>query len=167
MRWPCVLVAVAALTAGCGDDRAATRQASAEELGRAEDVVRSYLDAAAREDRARLCELRTDGVLSRWGGQRACERRAKGLLLGPYRHSASRRLKRNLTRRGVGVDAAAAKVLDANTSGTGDGAGVWVDYGKAILKNGRAVGGSILTFELKREHGEYRIARVGFAAFAD
>jgi hypothetical protein len=108
-------LAAAALVSGCANDSATTRPTSAVELDRAEQVTRKYLDAAARGDRARLCALRTEGALSRWGGE----------------------------------------------------ASVWVDAGKTRLENGRAVGGEILAFELKREDAGYRIARVGFASFPD
>jgi hypothetical protein len=169
-RWALVGVA-AVLATGCAEraasDRAARLPADAAQLVRADEVGREYLDAAARNDHARLCALRTEGVLSRWGGRAACERRAKGLLLGPYRHSTPRALKLRRTHKGLAVDAAAAEVLPADTSGTGDEARVVVDFGKALVENGHAVGGEIIEVDLKREHGDYRVARVGFAVFAD
>jgi hypothetical protein len=160
MRWPCMLIgAVAVLGIGCAD---------ADRLMPANQVVREYLDAAARRDRSRVCALRTEGVLSRWGGQVACERRAKGLLLGPYqRRLTPRRVKMQLTRRGLTVDAAAAKVLPADTSEMGNEARVVVDFGKAYVQSGHAIGGEILEFDLKREDGQYRVAGVDFAVFAD
>ena len=158
------------LGTGCdqtASDRANGLPASAEQLARADQVAREYLDAAARGDRARLCGLRTQGALRRWGGRVACERRAKGLLVGPYRRSTPPVVEVRQTRKGQGVDAAAAEVLRGDTSGTGDEAAVWVDTGKARFENGHAVGGEILVIGLKQERGDYRVRTVGFASFAD
>jgi hypothetical protein len=169
-RWALLGVAVV-LGPGCGQevgsDRANGHPASAEQLARADRAAREYLDAAARGDRARLCALRTEGALSRWGGRAACGRPAKGLLVGPYRRSTPPEVEVRQTRKGQAVDAAAAEVLRADTSGTGDEAGVWVDFGKARFENGHAAGGEILVIGLKQERGEDRVARVGFASFAD
>ena len=125
------------------------------------------MDAAAKADASRLCALRTTGSVSRWGGREACEHRAKGLLLGPYRHSTPQTLKMRLTRRGQAVDAAAARILPADTSVTGDDARVVVDFGNAFIEDGRASGGDVIEIDLKLERGDYRVARVGFASFAD
>jgi hypothetical protein len=169
-RWALLGVA-AVLGPGCGQEMASDRAnglpASAQQLAHADQVSREYLDAVARGDRARLCALRTEGAVSRWGGGAACERRAKGLLLGPYRHSTRRSLKMHLTQKGQAVDAGAAEVLPTDTSGRGDEARVVVDFGKALVENGHATGGEIIEIDLKQERGDYRVARVGFAAFAD
>lgn len=72
-----------------------------------------------------------------------------------------------LTRKGQAVDAAAARVLPADSSGTGDDARVVVDFGKAYVEDGHANGGEVIEIDLKREDGDYRVARVGFAVFPD
>jgi hypothetical protein len=164
----CALAGLAAaLCAGCEQDGATGHPPSPERLAHANEVAGDYLDAAAEADASRLCALRSEGAVSRWGGRIACEHRAKGLLLGPYRHVTPHRLKMRLARKGQAVGAAAARVLPVDTSGTDDDARVVVDYGRAYVKDGHAYGGEIIEIDLKYEAGDYRVARVGFAEFAD
>ena len=42
-----------------------------------------------------------------------------------------------------------------------------IDFDKAILEDGHAVGGEILEMDLISQGDNYKVARLGFAAFAD
>jgi hypothetical protein len=147
--------------AGCGSTES---DADGDEANR---VARAYLDAAAERDYARLCSLRTEGSVARWGGRDGCERRAVGLVLGPYRHVTPQTLRARLERKGAAVDAATAAVLPEDTEVTDGEARVVVDAGRALVEDGHAVGDEVIEIDLKRERERWRVARVGFASFAD
>ena len=133
----------------------------------ANDVAGAYLRAAAHGDVERLCALRTDGSLRWWGGRRGCERRAKGIAVGPLPRTLDRRTRLGIQRKALDVDARTAQVLPADTTVQGEDARVVVDFGEAFLEDGHAVGGEIIEVDLKHAGDRYRIARVGFAVFAD
>jgi hypothetical protein len=143
--------------AGCSSDR----------NERAESVARTYLRAAAEGDVARLCALRTDAALRRWGGEAGCKREAKGIAIDPPRAGVSKVVRGRLQKKAATVRPGAAKVLPSDTSTTDETARVVIDYGEAMLEDGHAVGGEILEMELELQGEEYRVAGLGFAAFAD
>jgi hypothetical protein len=153
-----IAVAIAA-TSGCGGGRG--------DEGRATDFARDYLRTAANGNVHELCALRTDAALRRWGGQAACERRAKGLAIDPLPPRVGPRLRRALNRKALAVNPRSANVVPDDTSITNDRARVVIDFGKAILDDGRAVGGEILEMDLRSQDDDYMVTRLGFAAFAD
>lgn len=137
------LIAAAALLAtgcdgrGAGEIVGGDRPADAEDLSRASQVAREYLAAAGDGDTERLCDLRTRRT--------GCERAAEQLPVNP----------------------ASARVVPEETTGMGRRARVVIDFGEAALDSGRVVGGEILEMDLRLENGEYRVARLGLASFAD
>ena len=50
---------------------------------------------------------------------------------------------------------------------TNDRARVVIDFGEAVLEDGHAVGGEILEMDLESQGDNYKVERLGFAAFAD
>jgi hypothetical protein len=84
---------------GCGADE------------RANDLARDYLRAAAEGDVKRVCALRTDGALRRWGGQAACERHAKGLAVDPPPPRVGPGLRHRLKKKALAVNPRAASVV--------------------------------------------------------
>jgi hypothetical protein len=140
---------------GCGADE------------RANDLARDYLRAAAEGDVKRVCALRTDGALRRWGGQAACERHAKGLAVDPPPPRVGPGLRHRLKKKALAVNPRAASVVPDDTSTTPDQARVVIDFGKAMIEDGHAVGGEILEMDLKSQGDDYKVARLGFAAFVD
>jgi hypothetical protein len=60
-----------------------------------------------------------------------------------------------------------AKVVPDDTSRTGDRARVVIDFGEATLEDGHAIGGQILETHLTSQGDDYKVARLGFAVFAD
>jgi hypothetical protein len=154
-----VLIAVTVLaTSGCGGDERATD---------ATDFARDYLRLAAEGNIKRLCALRTDRALQRWGGQAACENRAKGLAIDPLPPRVSPGLRRGHEKKALTVNPHAANVVPDDTSSTGDRARVVIDFGKATLEDGHAIGGQILEMDLTSQGDNYKVARLGFAVFAD
>jgi hypothetical protein len=151
-----VVIAVAmTVTSGCGGEERAT------------DFAREYVRAAADGNVKRLCALRTDGALRGWGGRAACERRAKGLAIDPPPNKVGPGLSRTLERKALAVQPRTAKVVPDDTSITEDRARVVIDFGKAFIEDGHAVGGEILELDLKSQGDEYKVARLGFAVFPD
>lgn len=151
-----VMIAVAmAVTSGCGREERAT------------DFAREYLRTATDGNVKRLCALRSDAALRRWGGQVACERRAEGLAIDPPPPSVGPGSRRGLKRKALAVKPRTAKVVPDDTSITDDRARVVIDFGEAILDDGHAVGGEILEMDLTSQGDDYQVARLGFAAFAD
>lgn len=134
---------------------------------RANKVVRAYLRAAADGDAQRLCALRTAGAVRRWGGRAACERQAEGIALDPLRAGVSMGLRERLHDKAAAISPSKASVVEVETSTSGDDARAVIDYGEAILDDGRAVGGEILEMDLKLQGDGYRVVRLGFAAHAD
>jgi len=151
-----VLVSVAALVmSGCGADE------------RANDFARDYLRAAAEGDVKRLCALRTDRALRRWGGQAACERHAKGLVVDPPPPRVGPGLRHALNRKALAINPRAVELVHDDTSSTPDQARVVIDFGEAMIEDGHAVGGEILEMDLTSQGDDYEVARLGFAAFVD
>ena len=150
-----VIALAVAAASGCGNE------------GRATDFARDYVRAAAQGNVKRLCAVRTDGALRGWGGQAACERRAKGLAIDPTPPGVGPGLHRGLNRKALAVKPRAAKVVPDDTSTTGGRARVVIDFGKAVIEDGHAVGGEILEMDLRSQGDDYKVARLGFAVFAD
>jgi hypothetical protein len=157
-RWSVVFVVLATSTmSACASDRDE----------RAEKVARTYLRAAAAGDTGRLCALRTEEALGKWGGKEACRRRAVGLAIGPPLAGASRAARRRMEKKAAAVDPHQAKMLPADTSTSDKKARVVIHYGDAVVEDGHAVAGEILEMDLQMQGDEYRVARLGFAAFVD
>ena len=87
--------------------------------------------------------------------------------VGPLRRRLDRRTRLRLQRKGLGVDGGAAKVLPADTTLEAQKARVVVDFGEAVVEGGRTVGGEIIEIDLEQVGNDFRVARVGFATFAD
>ena len=134
---------------------------------RADKVVRAYLRAAADGDAERLCALRTDGAVRRWGGKAACERQAEGIAIDPLRAAVSMGLRERLREKAAAIRPSEASVVDVETSTAGEDARAVIDYGEAVLDDGRVVGGEILEMDLKLRGDGYKVVRLGFAAHAD
>lgn len=151
MQWPRgLLVALALVAAGCADRNAGElsgpgRPIDAEQLARVGEVARAYLHA----DGERLCALRTERDVRRRGGPAPCARRLSALAKASM------------------IDLGSARILPADTTGTGTRARVVIDFGKAVVESGQAVGGQVLEMDLRVERGDYRVTRVGVATFAD
>jgi hypothetical protein len=119
----------------------------------AEAVAQDYLEAAARGDAQRLCELRSRRALRRIGDD-TCPSTLRYLAAdaGPRRER---------------LDAENAKVLSEDTTASEDTARVVIDVGRADVEGEHAVGGQVLEMDLRRESGDYKVDRVGLAVFAD
>lgn len=152
---PIIIALAVAAASGCSNEERAT------------DFAREYVRAAAQGNVKRLCAIRTDAALRGWGGQAACERRAKGLAIDPPPPRVGPGLRRGLTRKALAVKPRTAKVVPDDTSITGDRARVVIDFGKAVVEDGHAVGGEILEMDLKSHGDNYKVARLGFAVFPD
>jgi hypothetical protein len=157
------LIAVAALAAsGCnatsGDNT---------EHERVLDLAHRYLRAATKGDNARLCSLRTEGALRRWGGQAACEQRAEGLAFDPPRKGASPATIRLIERQTRAIDPRRAAIVEANGFETPGRAEVVIDFGKSFLEAGHAVGGEIIEMHVMLQDGAYKVSQLNTAAFAD
>ena len=156
------LIALAmAVTSACGGDGGDGSE------GRATDFAREYLRAAAEGNVKRLCALRTEGAVRGWGGRAACERRAKGLAIDPPPQRVGPGLRRALERKALTVKPRTVKVVPDDTSITDDRARVVIDFNKAVIEDGHAVGGEILEMDLTSQGDNYKVASLGFAAYTD
>jgi hypothetical protein len=163
VRWIGTSIAVVVVAAsGCnaisGDNTAHKRVL---------DLAHRYLRAAARGDNARLCSLRTDGALRRWGGRAACERRAQGMAFDPPRAGVSRATIRLIDRQTRAIDPRTARIVEAQGFERPDQAVVMIDFGKASIEDGHAVGGQIIEMHVRLRDGAYKVSHLNTAVFAD
>jgi hypothetical protein len=149
VRFLGAIIAAVAVLGACGGGDADVKTRSP-----AERVVQNYLDAAARRDGQALCALRTEAAVRTLGGRSICEHELETLVAdrGPTPRA---------------VDPKRTRILSADTSADGDRARVVADFGKAKVEDEHATGGTVIEFDLQGDGDEYKVARVGFAAFAD
>jgi hypothetical protein len=164
MRWAPALIAVLALAAAGGCDE---RSENDPDHGPSLDLARQYMRAAERGDVARLCELRTEGALRRWGGEAECRRRAVGLAFDPPRKDASEATVALINRQSRTIDPATARIVGADNSEGPGQTRVVIDFGKAVIEDGHAVGGEIIEMHVKRREGAYQVSHLNTAVHAD
>jgi hypothetical protein len=131
------------------------------------DLAHGYLRAAAKGDNTRLCSLRTDGALRRWGGRAACERRAGGMAFDPPREGASPATIKLIARQTRAIDPRTARIVEAHGFERADQAEVVIDFGKALVEDGHAVGGEIIEMHVRLQNGVYKVSQLNTAVFAD